>query len=76
MFKQMELHLLNSLGWDLSHPTFALFIDIYLEQNTYKRLNLPVLKRLALFSCEVTMYHQEYLDIVPSTHSKVGGHSR
>lgn len=70
MFKEMELHILNSLGWDLSHPTFVLFIDIYLKQNTYKRLNLPLLKRLTLYLCEVTLYHPEYLDIVPSQIAK------
>jgi hypothetical protein len=66
MFKQMEMHILNSLKWDLSHPTFDLLVDICSEGNAYKRLNLFLLKRLALYLCEVTMYHQEFIDIKPS----------
>lgn len=63
MFKQMEVHILNSLKWNLSHPTFDLLVDICLEGNAYRQLNLPLLKRLALYLCEVTMYHKEFIDI-------------
>lgn len=68
MFVQMELHILNTLGWSVSHPTFDQFLDLFLYQTDAE--DAQVLRDIALYLCENAMYHPALFDFLPSTVSE------
>lgn len=63
-FREMELHILNSLNWSVcSAPSHDSFIDILLKNKIssldYKGLNLNGIKYGAILLCELSCFDQE-----------------
>ncbi|EGV64375.1 hypothetical protein PSN45_003762 [Yamadazyma tenuis] len=61
LFLEMENHLLKSLGWVVSVPTFDSFIDLYLNLvTTFNNVSNQVLndlKVLSLYICELIQFY-------------------
>lgn len=55
MFVQMESHILSTLEWSISQPTIESFLRIH-----------PDSCHLARFFCELSLYHKEFVGILPS----------
>lgn len=73
MFKEMELHVLVTLDWNILAPTTSDFIDISLEEvsqtifpsidtHDYERLNC-----MAKFICECALFSPDFIGVLPST---------
>lgn len=56
MFVQMEGHVLSTLEWTIGHPTVDSFLKQLLRHNCS-----PTLEHLALYLCEMTMFHKSFL---------------
>jgi hypothetical protein len=57
MFKQMEWHVLNTLGWSVGHPTVDSFLQIGLKEG----LDGVEVEHMAGYVCEVALYHKEFV---------------
>ncbi|KAK9387247.1 cyclin-like protein [Lipomyces mesembrius] len=61
MFVQMEGHVLSTLEWTIGHPTVDTFLRQILRCNCY-----PSLEHLALYLCEISLFHKSFLGFTPS----------
>ncbi|KAK9360047.1 cyclin-like protein [Lipomyces starkeyi] len=61
MFVQMEGHVLSTLEWTIGHPTVDTFLRQILRCNCY-----PSLEHLALYLCEISLFHKSFLGFAPS----------
>jgi hypothetical protein len=61
MFVQMELHILSTLEWTIGHPTADLFVDLHADGNRRG------LRSLALYVCELALFHKSLLCFPVST---------
>jgi hypothetical protein len=60
MFVQMESHILNTLEWTIGHPTCDLYIDLFVH-NLGSSSDSCYLNNLALYICELAMFHKSLL---------------
>ncbi|ANB15550.1 cyclin CLN3 [Sugiyamaella lignohabitans] len=66
MFVQMESHILSTLEWTIGHPTCDLYIDINIDDiinqgYKYSSQDVEIIRNLALFACELAMFHKSLL---------------
>lgn len=61
MFVQMESHILFTLEWTISHPTEDMFVDMYLRDYPGDANTVAVIKNIALYICELAMFHKSLL---------------
>lgn len=66
MFVQMELHILATLEWTVGHPTADLFVDLHLRA-LGAGAHTPALRSLALYMCELSLFHKSLLGFPVST---------
>jgi hypothetical protein len=66
MFVQMESHILSTLEWTVGRPTEDLFVDMYLSDYPEDPKTVKVIKNIALYVCELAMFHKSLL-IFPSS---------
>lgn len=61
LFLEMEKHLLKSLNWNVSYPTFDAFIDLYIscvaDDLAGSKLHLNDIKVLAVYICELIQFY-------------------
>jgi hypothetical protein len=63
MFVQMEWHVLQTLGWAVGHPTIDSFLELAIK-------DLPVdpeIEHMALYICEIAMFHRDFVSKHAST---------
>ena len=64
MFTQMEWHVLNTLKWNVGHPTIDAWLKLAPEDySAYKGVEV---KHMAQYLCEISLYHKEFVSIRPS----------
>jgi len=64
MFTQMEWHVLNTLEWHIGHPTTDSWLQLaLLEGSEYED---PEVEHMALYICEIAMYHKDFVSTKPS----------
>ena len=62
MFTQMEWHVLQTLGWNIGHPTIDGFLQLALEGLPYD----PEVEHMACYISEIAMFHREFISKRPS----------
>jgi hypothetical protein len=62
MFTQMEMHVLNTLDWNIGHPTVDFFTQLVVAE---ERDSLEV-EHMAAYICEVALYHRDFVSTKPS----------
>ncbi|KAI4189726.1 MAG: hypothetical protein L6R41_001278 [Letrouitia leprolyta] len=62
MFTQMEWHVLQTLGWNIGHPTIDSFLQLATEHVQYD----PEVEHMAGYISEISMYHKEFVSKRPS----------
>jgi hypothetical protein len=62
MFTQMEMHVLNTLDWQIGHPTVDFFAQLIVadEQDTLE------VEHMAQYIQEIALYHREFVSTKPS----------
>ncbi|GKU09432.1 unnamed protein product, partial [Fusarium langsethiae] len=66
MFTQMEIHVLNTLDWIVSHPTVDFFCQMMVVEEGYDQ----EVAHMAAYLCEVALYHREFVSAKPSIVSR------
>lgn len=64
MFTQMEWHVLNTLDWQIGHPTVDTWIKLA-KQDT-GAVEDPEVEHMAWYLCEVALYHKDFVSKKPS----------
>lgn len=64
MFTQMEWHVLNTLDWQIGHPTVDAWIQLA-KQETAAHEDLEV-EHMAWYLCEIALYHKDFVSKKPS----------
>ena len=62
MFTQMEMHVLNTLDWNIGHPTVDFFSQLIV---TEERDDIEV-EHMAAYICEIALYHRDFVSTKPS----------
>ncbi|KAK0631774.1 g1 s-specific cyclin [Immersiella caudata] len=62
MFTQMEMHVLNTLDWNIGHPTVDFFTQLIVAE---ERDNREV-EHMAAYICEIALYHRDFVSTKPS----------
>lgn len=62
MFTQMEMHVLNTLEWNIGHPTVDFFTQLLVAE---ERDSLEV-EHMAAYICEIALYHRDFVSTKPS----------
>ncbi|RBR18617.1 uncharacterized protein FIESC28_05969 [Fusarium coffeatum] len=62
LFSQMELHVLDSLGWAVGHPTGELFSKIFLAEHGDDK----EVECMAAYLREIALYHRSFVSTKPS----------
>ncbi|KAI4130419.1 MAG: hypothetical protein LQ338_001758 [Usnochroma carphineum] len=62
MFTQMEWHVLQTLGWNIGHPTIDGFLQLALEHLPYD----PEVEHMACYISEISLFHKEFVSKRPS----------
>ncbi|KAI4172929.1 MAG: hypothetical protein LQ346_008508 [Caloplaca aetnensis] len=62
MFTQMEWHVLQTLGWNIGHPTIDSFIQMAMEHLEYD----PEVEHMACYISEISLFHKEFISKLPS----------
>lgn len=61
LFLEMENHVLKSLSWLISFPTFDAFVDLYIELlvscQTLVASAVPNIKTMAIYICELVQFY-------------------
>lgn len=61
LFLEMENHVLKSLSWLISFPTFDAFVDLYIEllvvRQTLAASAVPNIKAMAIYICELVQFY-------------------
>jgi hypothetical protein len=62
MFTQMEMHVLNTLDWNIGHPTVDFFTQLIVadERDTIE------VEHMAAYICEIALYHRDFVSTKPS----------
>lgn len=63
MFTQMEMHVLNTLDWNIGHPTVDFFSTLMVaeEQDDHE------VEQMAAYISEIALYHRDFVSTKPST---------
>ncbi|KAK4129437.1 hypothetical protein N657DRAFT_561658 [Parathielavia appendiculata] len=62
MFTQMEMHVLNTLDWNIGHPTVDFFTQLVVAE---ERDSMEV-EHMAAYICEIALYHRDFVSTKPS----------
>lgn len=62
MFTQMEMHVLNTLDWNIGHPTVDFFAQLIVAE---ERDSIEV-EHMAAYICEIALYHRDFVSAKPS----------
>ncbi|KAK3383020.1 cyclin-like protein [Lasiosphaeria ovina] len=62
MFTQMEMHVLNTLDWNIGHPTVDLFAQLLVAEERDSR----EVEHMAAYICEIALYHRDFVSTKPS----------
>ncbi|KAF5250224.1 hypothetical protein FANTH_4549 [Fusarium anthophilum] len=62
IFTQMEMHVLNSLDWIISHPT----VDFFSQLMVAKEGDDHEVAHMAAYLCEIALYHRDFVSTKPS----------
>ncbi|KAK8195967.1 hypothetical protein M8818_007118 [Zalaria obscura] len=62
MFTQMEWHVLQTLNWQVGHPTVTSFLQLALTEVEFD----PEVEHLTWYICENALYHKEFIMVRPS----------
>ncbi|KAK1755023.1 cyclin-like protein [Echria macrotheca] len=62
MFTQMEMHVLNTLDWNIGHPTVDFFTQLIVAEERDSR----EVENMAAYICEIALYHREFVSTKPS----------
>ncbi|KAL2165322.1 hypothetical protein VTH06DRAFT_619 [Thermothelomyces fergusii] len=62
MFTQMEMHVLNTLDWNIGHPTVDFFTKLLAAE---ERDSIEV-EHMAAYICEIALYHRDFVSTKPS----------
>ncbi|KAL9007515.1 MAG: hypothetical protein Q9173_007235 [Seirophora scorigena] len=62
MFTQMEWHVLQTLGWNIGHPTIDSFLQLALEHLPYD----AEVEFMACYISEISLFHKEFVSKRPS----------
>ncbi|KAI4217502.1 MAG: hypothetical protein LQ351_000097 [Letrouitia transgressa] len=57
MFTQMEWHVLQTLEWNIGHPTIDSFLQLALEGLPYE----PEVEHLACYISEIALFHKKFI---------------
>lgn len=63
MFTQMEMHVLNTLEWNIGHPTVDFFSQLIVAE---ERDDCEV-ESMAAYISEIALYHRDFVSTKPST---------
>lgn len=63
MFTQMEMHVLNTLDWNIGHPT----VDFFTQLIVAEERDSQEVEHMAAYICEIALYHREFVSTKPST---------
>ena len=63
MFTQMEMHVLNTLEWNIGHPTVDFFSQLIVAEERDDR----EVEHMAAFISEIALYHRDFVSTKPST---------
>ncbi|TPX09327.1 uncharacterized protein E0L32_009519 [Thyridium curvatum] len=63
MFTQMEMHVLNTLEWNIGHPTVDFFAQLIVAE---ERDSMEV-EHMAAYISEIALYHRDFVSTKPST---------
>ncbi|RDA95442.1 hypothetical protein CP533_5445 [Ophiocordyceps camponoti-saundersi (nom. inval.)] len=67
MFAQMEMHLLDTLEWNIGHPT----VDFYTHLMVTYEGHDPEVDCLASYLSEMALYHRDFVSVRPSILARV-----
>ncbi|EAQ93448.1 hypothetical protein CHGG_01683 [Chaetomium globosum CBS 148.51] len=62
MFTQMEMHVLNTLDWNIGHPTVDFFTQLVAAEERDSR----EVEHMAAYICEIALYHRDFVSTKPS----------
>ncbi|KAL8998257.1 MAG: hypothetical protein Q9169_002661 [Polycauliona sp. 2 TL-2023] len=62
MFTQMEWHVLQTLGWNIGHPTIDSFLQLALENVMYD----PEVEHMTRYISEMALFHKDFVSKRPS----------
>ncbi|KAK4457443.1 cyclin-like protein [Cladorrhinum samala] len=62
MFTQMEMHVLNTLDWNIGHPTVDFFTQLIVAEERDSR----EVEHMAAYICEIALYHRDFVSTKPS----------
>ncbi|KAK4658516.1 hypothetical protein QC762_102450 [Podospora pseudocomata] len=62
MFTQMEMHVLNTLDWNIGHPTVDFFTQLIVAEERDGR----EVEHMAAYICEIALYHRDFVSTKPS----------
>jgi hypothetical protein len=62
MFTQMEMHVLNTLEWNIGHPTLDFFQSIIWADEQDDR----EVRDMTAYLCEIALYHRDFVSTKPS----------
>ncbi|KAL1898571.1 hypothetical protein Sste5346_003475 [Sporothrix stenoceras] len=63
MFTQMEMHVLNTLEWNIGHPTVDFFAQLVIAEERDDR----EVEHMAAYISEIALYHRDFVSTKPST---------
>ncbi|ERT01970.1 uncharacterized protein SPSK_05321 [Sporothrix schenckii 1099-18] len=63
MFTQMEMHVLNTLEWNIGHPTVDFFAQLIIADERDDR----EVEHMAAYISEIALYHRDFVSTKPST---------
>lgn len=62
MFTQMEMHVLNTLDWNIGHPTVDFFTQLIVAEERDTR----EVEHMSAYICEIALYHRDFVSTKPS----------
>jgi hypothetical protein len=62
MFTQMEMHVLNTLEWNIGHPT----VDFFTQLIVAEERDTKEVEHMAAYICEIALYHRDFVSTKPS----------
>lgn len=64
MFLQMEWHVLQTLNWQVGHPTVDAFLQIALEEEAPQKD--AEVEHMTWYLCELALFHRDFVSVRPS----------
>jgi hypothetical protein len=62
MFVQMEMHVLNTLEWNVGHPT----VDFFAKLMATEEGDSTEVQHMAMYLAEIALYHRDFVSVKPS----------